>query len=245
MGTNFEWSVASLSDNFSVYPAKSYISSLQDAKIDVTFHPTTTDAEPYVAQSRCKIADGEDLRLNLSGMCIAQKPEGEVLEFAARVREEETKSIVIKNTASEDWHIKPVIHSDMWRGPENFLVQANAQAEYPVTYKPFLMTKEGAKHESTIFFPLPNGSGMLYQVAERPLPCVLGHGEDHRHAKARYGKCWTFPTGSTGREVPCAVEAGTATTPGQADRRRVHRRAGLATRDHKLPHCTMARRGPR
>ena len=237
VGTNFEWSVASLSDNFSVYPAKSYISSQQDAKIDVTFHPTTTDAEPYVDQIRCKIADGEDLRLNLSGMCIAQKPEGEVLEFAARVREEETKSIVIKNTASEDWHIKPVIHSDMWRGPENFLVQANAQAEYPVTYKPFLMTKEGAKHESTIFFPLPNGSGMLYQVAgEAAAPVSSGTVKITATAKARHVEMLDVSNWlNRPQRFHCAVEVEHSDDPqAKLTGAEFIDVAGLATRDYKL-----------
>ena len=237
VGTNFEWDVSSLSQNFSIYPPKSYVSSQQDAKLDVTFHPTAQDPEPYVEQVSCKVNDGQTMTLSLSGMCIAQKPEGDILQFSARVREEERKTISIKNSTTDTWHIKPVIHNEMWTGPENFQVTANSTAEYPITYKPLLMTKDDNRHESTIFFPLPNGSGLLFQVSGEALPPIssgtvkMNAVAKKRHIELLQVSNWL----NRPQRFHCAVEIessdDTETKLSGAEFIDV---AGLATRDYKL-----------
>ncbi|QDZ25387.1 hypothetical protein HOP50_17g79270 [Chloropicon primus] len=237
VGTNFEWDVSSLSQNFSIYPPKSYISSQQDAKLDVTFHPTQQDPEPYIEQISCRVNDGPTLALSLSGMCIAQKPEGEVLEFSSRVREEETKNISIKNSTSDAWHIKPVVHNDMWTGPENFVVEANSTADYPITYKPLLMTTEGSKHDSTIFFPLPNGSGLLYQVRGEALPPVsAGTVKINAVAKKRHVELLDVSNWlNRPQRFHCAVEvAESDDSESKMSGAEFIDVAGMATRDYKL-----------
>ena len=170
VGTNLEWSVSTNDASFSIYPSRTFVSAQQDAKIDVTFHPTSPHSEPYMAQFNCFVQEGQKLSLSLSGMCIEQKPEGEAVSFSTKVRQEEVKAIKIKNDTSDVWQLKPVIHSDMWSGPETFTVQANATGEYPLTYKPHAMTSEGALHESSIFFPFPDGSGALHRLVGEALP---------------------------------------------------------------------------
>lgn len=41
---------------------------------------------------------------------------------------------------------------------------ANGRAEYPLTYRPLTMSRAGALHEGSAFFPIPDGSGLLYRL---------------------------------------------------------------------------------
>lgn len=43
-------------------------------------------------------------------------------------------------------------------------VPANGSAEYPLTYRPLTMSRAGAPHEGSLFFPIPDGSGLLYRL---------------------------------------------------------------------------------
>lgn len=43
-------------------------------------------------------------------------------------------------------------------------VPAGSTAEYKLVYKPLNMTSEGSPHEGSIFFPIPDGSGLLYRL---------------------------------------------------------------------------------
>lgn len=44
-------------------------------------------------------------------------------------------------------------------------VPAGGSAEYPLVYKPLTMTPaEGPPHEGNVFFPIPDGSGLLYKL---------------------------------------------------------------------------------
>jgi hydrocephalus-inducing protein len=44
-------------------------------------------------------------------------------------------------------------------------VPAGGSAEYTLVYKPLTMTPaEGQPHEGSVFFPIPDGSGLLYKL---------------------------------------------------------------------------------
>lgn len=43
-------------------------------------------------------------------------------------------------------------------------VPAGGRAEYTLTYRPLTMSSSGAPHEGSVFFPIPDGSGLLYKL---------------------------------------------------------------------------------
>ncbi len=43
-------------------------------------------------------------------------------------------------------------------------VPAGGRADYPLTYRPLTMSAPEAPHEGSVFFPIPDGSGLLYRL---------------------------------------------------------------------------------
>lgn len=65
------------------------------------------------------------------------------------------------------------MQDESWSGAEVLEVPAGGTASYAVTYCPMVMTKEGEKHEGSVFFPLADGSAIFYKLegtAEPPKP---------------------------------------------------------------------------
>lgn len=49
----------------------------------------------------------------------------------------------------------------------------NSKAQYVVTFRPLSMSTPEQPHEGSVFFPIPDGSGLLYRLvgrAEAPVP---------------------------------------------------------------------------
>jgi hydrocephalus-inducing protein len=44
-------------------------------------------------------------------------------------------------------------------------VPAGGSADYPITYHPVTMASPSNPHEGSAFFPLPDGSGLLYRLS--------------------------------------------------------------------------------
>jgi hydrocephalus-inducing protein len=57
-----------------------------------------------------------------------------------------------------------VVADDSWSGAELLEVPAGQSANYTVTYCPMTMTPEGEKHSGSVFFPLADGSAMLFAL---------------------------------------------------------------------------------
>lgn len=47
---------------------------------------------------------------------------------------------------------------------------------YPISYHPLTMTQEGKKHTGTVFFPLPDGTGLLFTVSGTAEPPKMNGG---------------------------------------------------------------------
>jgi len=92
------------------------------------------------------------------------------------VRKATTQNITIQNTEDKEWAINPTIStkdvSDYFTGKETFIVPPKSSGNYEVVYLPKSMTKKeggvetGAElpHLGSLFFPLPNGTALLYNL---------------------------------------------------------------------------------
>jgi hydrocephalus-inducing protein len=169
--------------------AEGFLAPGQDVKLEVSFHPTAVNPDIRLQQLRCKLsgsaaapaaaADASaaapaaaapmslqklpDLLLTLTGACAGSEATGEPVVFKCMVRTSTSKSIRLDNPTSANWQLRPVISNDFWSGPEFLQVPAGGSAEYALLYKPLTMTSgEGQPHQGSVFFPLPDGSGLLY-----------------------------------------------------------------------------------
>lgn len=173
VGVKFAWNKAALGPHFEISPAEGFLAPNQDIKLEVTFKPLELSPDMRVDRLRLAVEGGDDRFLTLTGSCIAQDPQGEVVNFTAPVREETTQALTLKNTTSTDWSLRPVVTNDYWSGAEFISVRAGQSAPYTLTYRPNTMASKDRPHEGSVFFPLPDGTGLLYRLiglADPPLP---------------------------------------------------------------------------
>ena len=185
IGAKFSWDSSKLQPNFSITPLEGYISPGMDIPLEITFHPLELNPDIRAENVICKIEGAPALNLTLSGMCVPQPSQADVFKFATPVRTSETKSIVLNNRSNYFWRISPIIENDSWIGPEIIEVDPGQAKSYDITFSPCdsVGTGEGGRHEGTIFFPLPDGNGILYRLqgnVDKPLP-----------------------SGNINREIPC------------------------------------------
>ncbi|KAL1499824.1 hypothetical protein AB1Y20_012509 [Prymnesium parvum] len=160
-----------LAPDFSVSPTEGYLQANEDTNLEITFHPSRVNRDIRYERIPIFVDGQQPLPLTLTGVCVAAEPQGTPLVFKARVREKQVQSVQIKNPGATPWRIAPAVQNDQWSGAETLEVPAGATASYAVTFNPMTMTAEGQKHEGTLFFPLPDGTAVLYKlegVSERP-----------------------------------------------------------------------------
>ncbi|NWI09406.1 HYDIN protein, partial [Crypturellus soui] len=184
IGVRFKWDIKSFKPYFSISPVKGYISPGMDIPFLVSFHPSKPGQAIQHDGLKCRIQGSEPLRITLSGCCVEVSATKETLNFTCDVREKQSQAILLSNPSNEAWTMHPVIEGQYWEGPELFHLDASQQNKpYEITYRPLTMTSENKKHQGSIFFPLPDGTGLQYLL----------------QGTAEAPKC----SGSIFREVPC------------------------------------------
>lgn len=138
------------------------------------------------------------LVLNLTGSCIQIVPQKETYSFETFVRSKESKNITISNRTNSTWQLRPIVEGDYFQGLESFTVEAQSTSSYEVVYHPLTMTTTSAvavtsdnkqKHTGSVFFPLPDGTGLMFNLIgvanppkpiariQRDVPCKTNHVE--------------------------------------------------------------------
>uniref|UniRef100_A0A8C3CDK8 HYDIN protein n=1 Tax=Cairina moschata TaxID=8855 RepID=A0A8C3CDK8_CAIMO len=184
IGVKFRWDVKSFKPDFSISPTKGYISPGMDVPFVVSFHPLKPSLAIQYEGLQCFIQGSEPLRLTLAGCCLEAPVSKETLMFACDVRETHSQTVLLSNPSNEACTVKPIIEGEHWKGPEFFHLEANEQNKpYKITYNPLTMSSDKKKHQGSIFFPLPDGTGLHYLL----------------QGTAEGPKC----SGTIVREVPC------------------------------------------
>jgi hydrocephalus-inducing protein len=174
IGTKFTWDTRALGKHFAISPSSGFLAPGRDAKLHVTLAPLAEAHDLHADCVSCKI-DGikEPLTLTLTGAAINDQNLAGTLTCACAVRAIMMQSITIANATVTEWHLKPVVQNTFWTGAEFFSVPAHSKAEYKVEYRPLTMACADAPHSGSVFFPIPDGSGMLYRLhgtADKPSP---------------------------------------------------------------------------
>ncbi|CAF3321831.1 unnamed protein product [Rotaria socialis] len=181
IGASFAWNLAQLRDvPFRVSPTNGYIAPGQEATIEFVFQPRAIRHDIRCDRLECRLEGTQPVTVTLSGSCVEVAPARETIVISTAVRSKElSKSILLKNNTNTLWTLTPIISGEYFSGPETVIIELNSTKNYELTYLPLT---EG-KHTGTLFFPLPDGNGLLYNV--------IGNAEAPR------------ASGKFTREVPC------------------------------------------
>ncbi|XP_059006937.1 hydrocephalus-inducing protein homolog [Mustela lutreola] len=172
VGARFRWDVKKFEPHFSISPEEGYITAGMEVSFEVTYHPTEVGKESLYKNLLCFIQGGNPLSLTLSGVCVGPPAVKEVVNFTCQVRSKHTQTIMLSNRTNQTWNLHPIFEGEHWEGPEFITLEPHQQNKpYEITYRPRTMNLENRKHQGTLFFPLPDGTGWLYVlhgVAELP-----------------------------------------------------------------------------
>ena len=183
LGTKFKWDNSSFGPDFSISPAEGFLAPHSGVVFEVMFHPTRV-FDDFRRDRLMRMVDGAPpLFLTLSGSCEKQPSDNiKEIEFSARVREIDTQKITIDNPTNAAWVVKPAITNSFWSGDTHLRIPAKSSGDYEIAYKPLTMTlpqskievndageevegePETKRHEGSVFFPLPDGTALLYNL---------------------------------------------------------------------------------
>uniref|UniRef100_A0A8C9JFG5 HYDIN axonemal central pair apparatus protein n=1 Tax=Panthera tigris altaica TaxID=74533 RepID=A0A8C9JFG5_PANTA len=165
VGARFKWDVKKFEPHFSISPEEGYITAGMEVSFEVTYHPTEVGKESLYKNLLCFIHGGNPLNLTLSGVCVGPPSVREVVNFTCQVRSKHTQTIMLSNRTNQTWNLHPIFEGEHWEGPEFITLEPHQQNKpYEITYRPRTMNLENRKHQGTLFFPLPDGTGWLYML---------------------------------------------------------------------------------
>ncbi|VDP60893.1 unnamed protein product [Schistosoma mattheei] len=130
----------------------------------LTLKPSKLTREIRIDNVTCQIQGIGSKLITVSGACVPPTIIKEIQQFSTIVRQQDIKNLQIVNRTNANWQIKPIIDGEQWDGPKIIDIPPQQIGIYELTYKPLTMTLDGAKHKGTIFFPLPDGTGLLYNL---------------------------------------------------------------------------------
>jgi hydrocephalus-inducing protein len=184
IGASFKWDLEKMKPEFSIYPVNGYISPSMEVNFDITYNPTELTSDLRKENIKCFIEGMQPILLTLTGSCVQIIAQKETHNFDTFVRQKDSKQITISNRSNIPWEIKPLIEGDYYSGLESFTVECQSTSSFEIVYFPMTMTQtNGPKHTGSIFFPLPDGTGILYNLSGTANP--------------------PKPIGKIVREVPC------------------------------------------
>ncbi|XP_078527074.1 hydrocephalus-inducing protein homolog isoform X2 [Lissotriton helveticus] len=172
IGARFEWDVKRFQPDCLINPTQGYITPGMEVAFDVTFEPKQLSHDIRYEGIQCFIEGSKPLKLTLSGSCVGIPSTKEIVNFVCQVRGRQTQTILLTNKTNRSWTLQPIMEGEYWKGADTIIVEAHQQNKpYEVTYRPLTMTTEGKKHQGSVFFPLPDGTGLQYLlqgIAEPP-----------------------------------------------------------------------------
>ncbi|XP_033896012.3 hydrocephalus-inducing protein-like [Acipenser ruthenus] len=163
IGASFKWDVQKFAPDFSISPVGGYISPGMEVTFDLLFSPLNLSQDIRYDNLSCFIEGGKPLKLTLTGSCVMAPITKEVVNFVCQVRTRQSQSILLQNKTNQLWNLRPVIEGEQWSGSPSFVVEPHQQNKpYEITYRPLTMTLDGKKHQGSVFFAFPDGTGLIY-----------------------------------------------------------------------------------
>lgn len=175
IGVKFSWDPKKFLPDFSIRPLVGYVPPGMEVSLEVTFNPADLKQDKFLANIPCNIEGSAPIYLSLSGSCIPQPANGELIKFNTPVRSTEIKGVAVSNKSNILWRIQPIFENDYWTGAKSFEIEPGQSKTYDICFCPLVMdgAADGGRHEGSVFMPLPDGVGLLYKLVgttEGPQP---------------------------------------------------------------------------
>jgi len=189
VGSSFAWNVDNFLPNFNISPIKGYISPGMEVPFEIDFSPKAVSQDIRCDDIRCSLEGCRSLKMVLTGSCVPQLPMKEIIHFTTHVRNRDTKSVTLHNKSNQLWNLHPIIDGEYWSAADVFTVEPLQSKNYELIYRPLTMTQDLKKHTGSVFFALPDGSGLLYNLLgnadppkpvsniQRDVPCKMAYTE--------------------------------------------------------------------
>ncbi|CAH8595166.1 unnamed protein product [Heterobilharzia americana] len=164
-GAKFEWDQSTFTSDLIIEPLNGFIGSRLEVPFTLTLKPSKLTREIRMENVTCRIQGTGKKTITITGACVPPTIIKEIQQFSTTVRQTDSKNLQIINRTNTDWQIKPIIDGEQWSGSKIIEIPAQQTGVYELKYKPVTMTTDGVKHKGTIFFPLPDGTGLLYNLS--------------------------------------------------------------------------------
>ncbi|XP_037622519.1 hydrocephalus-inducing protein homolog isoform X2 [Sebastes umbrosus] len=167
IGARFQWKRENFPPELSITPAKGYICPGMEVPFEVTFAPVElTNDIRYENLSLCVEGSSSPVTLTLTvtGSCIVASTNKEVVYFLCPVRGSHTQTLPVFNPTNQHCSIRPVIEGEQWIAAPSLILEPLQNKTYEITYRPLSMTADGKKHQGSVFFSFPDGTGMLHSL---------------------------------------------------------------------------------
>ena len=187
IGASFKWDVEKMQPEFNIFPTMGYISPGMEVNFDLAFSPTELSSDLRKENVKCVVEGIDPLKLTLSGSCVQIIPQKDINYFETNVRQKDAKQITLANKTNNAWELKPVIEGEFFSGLESFVIEAQKSNAYDITYFPLVTAVGEKKHAGSVFFPLPDGTGLLYNlVGTANPPKAVGKVQKEVPCKTQY-----------------------------------------------------------
>ncbi|CAH8527130.1 unnamed protein product [Schistosoma turkestanicum] len=163
-GAKFEWDASTFTSELTIEPMNGSIGAGLEVPFVLTLKPDKLTRDLRMNNVTCHIQGIGSKFITISAACVPPTVIKEIQQFSTIVRQKDVKNLQIINRTNANWQIKPIIDGEQWYGPKIIDIAPQQTGVYELTYKPLTMTLDGMKHKGTIFFPLPDGTGLLYNL---------------------------------------------------------------------------------
>ena len=166
LNLEFNWNERKLGTDVTIVPLSGSIPAHAEQQCEIVYHPTEANKDAK-RDVEVRFDEAPTLLVTLFGASIERPSLTDVIAFNCRVRETVSQRINVKNDSNDQWVVRPVIDNTVWSGPETITVKSKDSSEFIVTYAPQVCTKNrpaATPDLGTVFFPLPNGTALLYKL---------------------------------------------------------------------------------
>ncbi|XP_025759455.1 hydrocephalus-inducing protein homolog isoform X1 [Oreochromis niloticus] len=161
----FNWKTEDFPAELSIVPLKGFINPGMEVPFQVTFAPVELRNDTRYENLSCFVeGSSSPLTLTVTGSCIATSTSREVVNFVCPVRGSHTQTLSVLNPTNQCCSIAPVIEGEHWSAALSVNFQPHQNTAFTITYRPMTMTASGQKHQGSVFFAFPDGTGILYSL---------------------------------------------------------------------------------
>ncbi|XP_025999986.1 hydrocephalus-inducing protein-like isoform X2 [Astatotilapia calliptera] len=161
----FNWKTEDFPAELSIVPLKGFINPGMEVSFQVTFAPVELRNDTRYENLSCFVeGSSSPITFTVTGSCIATSTSREVVNFVCPVRGSHTQTLSVLNPTNQGYSIAPVIEGEHWSAALSVNFEPHQNTAFTITYRPMTMTTSGKKHQGSVFFAFPDGTGMLYSL---------------------------------------------------------------------------------